>query len=79
MSVNPGIGQTSPQHPLHMGSGAHVTAGGVWTNASSREYKNNIRNLTFEDAKTALEELTSTRYHYNVNNEDEYLGFTPYR
>lgn len=28
---NVGIGTTSPQHTLHMGSGAHVTAGGVWT------------------------------------------------
>lgn len=72
---NIGIGTTSPNYPLEMGSGAHVTSGGVWTNASSREYKNNIRNLTYEEAKTALEELTPTRYHYNVDNEDEYLGF----
>ncbi len=70
-----GIGTISPNNPLEMGSGAHVTSGGVWTNASSREYKNNIRNLTFEEAKTALEELTPTRYHYNADNEDEYLGF----
>ncbi|MFQ5685152.1 MAG: tail fiber domain-containing protein [Candidatus Scalindua sp.] len=71
---NVGIG-TTPTFPLEMGSGAHVTVGGVWTDASSREYKNNIRSLTFEDAKTALEELTPSRYYYNVDNEDEYLGF----
>ncbi|MFQ5713437.1 MAG: hypothetical protein ACE5GU_05355 [Candidatus Scalinduaceae bacterium] len=34
---NVGIGTTSPNYPLEMGSGAHVTTGGVWTNASSRE------------------------------------------
>ncbi len=54
MSVNPGIGQTSPQHPLHMGSGAHVTTGGVWTNASSRDYKENIRELTAIEANEGV-------------------------
>ena len=34
-----GIGRITPTQPLHMGSGAHVTAGGVWTNASSRALK----------------------------------------
>ena len=34
---NVGIGTTSPTHPLEMASGAFVTTGGVWTNASSRE------------------------------------------
>jgi hypothetical protein len=52
---NVGIGTTAPQHPLHMGSGAHVTAGGVWTNASSREYKENIRDLTVNEAVQALD------------------------
>jgi hypothetical protein len=34
-----GIGNAAPQHPLHMASGAYVTTGGVWTNASSRALK----------------------------------------
>jgi len=72
---NVGIGTTSPSHPLHMGSGVHVTVGGVWTDASSREYKENIRDLTVEEAKTALEELRPTRFNYKADNEDEYLGF----
>jgi len=33
-------------YPLQMASGAHVTSGGVWTNASSREYKQDIKSLT---------------------------------
>ena len=37
---NVGIKQNNPSHHLHMASGAHVTTGGVWTNASSREYRN---------------------------------------
>lgn len=74
-SGNVGIGTTSPNHPLEMGSGAHVTAGGVWTNASSRDYKENIRNLTIEEAKEALDKLRPTRFNYKVDKEDEYLGF----
>jgi hypothetical protein len=40
-----GIGRTNPSHPLHVGTGAtngngaHVTAGGAWTNGSSRAFK----------------------------------------
>ena len=38
-----GIGTTTPTlGPLQMGSGAYVTAGGVWTNASDRNLKENF-------------------------------------
>ncbi len=33
---NVGIGVSRPSHPMEMASGAHVSAGGVWTNSSSR-------------------------------------------
>ena len=72
---NLGIGMTLPGFPLEMGSGAHVTTGGVWTNASSREYKENIRDLTIEEAMTALRELQPTRFNYKVDKEEEYVGF----
>lgn len=72
---NVGIGTISPQHPLHMGSGAHVTTGGVWTNASSREYKKNIRDLTVDEAMQALDGLRPSRFNYKVDDEDEYVGF----
>jgi len=52
-----------------------VTAGGVWTNASSREYKENIRELTVEEAMTALDELNPTRFNYKVDKEEEHVGF----
>lgn len=64
-----------PTQPLIVSSGAHVTAGGVWTNASSRDYKENIFDLTIEDAKMALNDLRPKRYNYKVDNEDECLGF----
>jgi hypothetical protein len=72
---NVGIGTTNPTFPLQMGSGAHVTAGGVWTNASSRDYKENIRDLTVNDAMEALDGLRPTRFSYKVDKEDEYVGF----
>jgi len=70
-----GIGTQTPVYPLEMASGARVTAGGVWTDASSREYKENIRELTVEEAKTALGELSPMRFNYKVDKEDDYLGF----
>ena len=72
---NVGIGTTSPSHPLHMGSGAHCTAGGVWTNASSRKYKENINELTSEEAVEALEGLNPVTFNYKVDKDEQYLGF----
>jgi hypothetical protein len=72
---NIGIGTLTPTHPLELGSGAHVTAGGVWTDASSRDYKENIRDLTLEEAMAALRELRPTRFNYKVDPEEEHVGF----
>jgi hypothetical protein len=74
-SGNVGIGTENPTHPLEMGSGAHVTAGGVWTNASSRAYKENIRDLTSAEARTALDGLTPVRYNYKTDANEDYVGF----
>ena len=70
-----GLGNTSPVYPLHMESGAHVTSGGVWTNASSREYKENIRDLTTEEAMKTIEALRPTKFNYKTDKEEEYVGF----
>ena len=45
-----GIGTPNPTFPLHMASGAHVTEGGVWTNASSRALKTRIKDLPEPEA-----------------------------
>ena len=70
-----GIGTASPSYPLEMASGAHVTTAGVWTNASSREYKENIRDLTYDEAQSTLSSLTPSKFNYKVDKDDEYLGF----
>jgi len=51
-----GIGNAAPQHPLHMASGAHVTTGGIWTNASSRQLKADFATI---DRTALLESLAS--------------------
>ena len=72
---NVGIGTQTPKNPLEMASGAHVTAGGVWTNASSRTLKDNISELNADEALSALAELNPVRYNYKSQPGEEYLGF----
>ncbi len=72
---NIGVGTANPQHPLHMGSGAYVTAAGVWTNASSRDFKENIRDLTTDEAMETLVHLKPTIFNYKIDKDDEYIGF----
>jgi hypothetical protein len=56
-------------------NGAHLTKGGVWTNASSRELKDSIETLSADDANAALEGLSPVRYVYKNSREEEYVGF----
>jgi hypothetical protein len=62
---NVGIGTATPTlGPLQMASGAYVTLGGVWTNASDRNLKDNFTNL---DPQTVLAKITTlpiTRWNY---------------
>jgi hypothetical protein len=73
-----GISDTSPDYPLDMGTiapGAYCTTAGVWHDASSLEYKENIRNLSEEEAMETFKELNPVKYNYKVDKEDEYVGF----
>jgi hypothetical protein len=58
-----------------MASGARVTTGGVWTNASSREYKDNIKGLKVEDAMETLQGLNPVTFSYKVSPEENHVGF----
>jgi hypothetical protein len=68
MSVN-------SDNSLDMTSGASCTTGGVWTDASSRELKENIRELSTDEALETLDGLNPVRYNYKVEKDEEYLGF----
>jgi hypothetical protein len=70
-----GIGNLTPSYPLQMASGARCTTGGVWTNASSREYKENIKELSSNDALLAFNKLTPVTYNYKVDSQDKHVGF----
>ena len=72
---NVGFGIDSTVYPLEMASGAHVTAGGVWTNASSRQLKENITAFPVDRALEALKGLIPVEYNYTAESEEKYLGF----
>ena len=72
---NVGIGASRPTQPLQMASGAHVTAGGVWTNSSSRAKKENIDSLTLEEALAALAVLEPVHFNYKTDAGEAHVGF----
>ncbi len=72
---NVGIAVSRPKHPLEMASGAHVTAGGVWTNSSSREKKENIAALQLDAATSALMSLEPVIFNYKNEVDEDYVGF----
>jgi len=76
-----GIGRTSPSYPLHIGTnssngnGAHVTAGGVWTNGSDRNSKRNIRPIDKQSLLARVLELPVTQWQYKGEPDDvEHVG-----
>ncbi len=72
---NVGFGVERPTHPVQMASGAYVSAGGVWTNSSSRDRKKDIESLTVEDALAALAQLEPVQFNYRNDDTESYVGF----
>jgi hypothetical protein len=71
-----GLGAVAnPVHPLQLQSGAHVTAGGIWTDASSREYKQDIAPLSADAAHAALEQLAPVTFAYRADPRERHVGF----
>jgi len=70
-----GIGTPTPSYPLHMSSGAYCSVGGTWTNASSRELKENIIGLSSDEALDALNKLSPVKYNYKIDKTDKHVGF----
>ncbi len=73
-SGNVGINMTAPTNPLEMASGAYVSSGGTWTNASSREYKKDIAPLETDTAMDTLKNLQPVTFKYKRDNEP-HVGF----
>ena len=72
---NVGFAVSRPEHPLEMASGAHVTAGGVWTNRSSRDSKEQIADLSAADALAAVMQLEPVTFRYKAEQDEDYIGF----
>ncbi len=70
-----GFGTSRPTHPFEMASGAFVSAGGVWTNSSSITKKENVTELTVEEAIKALVELEPVHFNYINDDGEDYIGF----
>jgi hypothetical protein len=70
-----GIGIANAQYPLHLGSGAYVSTGGVWTDASSRALKDHITPLTLDEAQDALVALAPVKYAYKADPSEPQVGF----
>lgn len=59
-----------------MGNGAQLTSGGVWQNASSKTFKENIEEITGTEAMQALKSIQPVKYHYKKDKSRELnLGF----
>ncbi|MCP4211426.1 MAG: hypothetical protein GY764_08090, partial [Halieaceae bacterium] len=70
-----GTSSVSAGDTIKVWNGARLTTGGVWTNASSRELKQDIQSLSSEDAQQTLAALSPVRYAYKNSPDEEYVGF----
>ncbi len=70
-----GFGTKTPTNPLQMASGAYVSAGGVWTNASSRDFKTDIHELSATDAFEALSGMQPVLFRYKDTENERHVGF----
>jgi hypothetical protein len=72
------IGESGPQGetgPPGLSGGTYVNTGGVWTDSSSREQKENIVELTPEEALAVLAKLEPVTFNYEWEDQEQYVGF----
>jgi hypothetical protein len=74
-SGNIGIGVSAPTSPIQHSNGATLSVGGVWTNASSRELKQDICDLNTADALGVLKEMNPVTYSYKIDPTEHHVGF----
>lgn len=75
-----GINTNAPSNPLEVGTdgtngnGAHVTAGGTWTDGSSRTFKEDLRTVDAGDILRAVVDLPLYRWRYRDSDEGDHMG-----
>lgn len=68
-------GQNAPTSPIHHANGATLSAGGMWTNASSRSFKMNIRSLSSQEAVLTLQQMNPVTFEYKADPREKHVGF----
>jgi hypothetical protein len=64
-------------NPIEHSSGAHLTPGGVWTNASDENLKENFQPVDGEEILEKIEQLEITQWNYkNESDEVTHIGPT---
>ncbi|NND33009.1 MAG: hypothetical protein HKN76_10490 [Saprospiraceae bacterium] len=75
-----GVENFDPQHPIHVGTasnngnGAHVTNGGIWTNGSSRSFKDRFQKIDAQEILVKLSELEISKWTYKNSAEGLHIG-----
>jgi hypothetical protein len=83
MTIEPGgdvgIGGTNPIYKLQVynaaGTAYGYSDGGAWNTGSSREFKENIKDLDAEEAMAVFTELNPITFNYKGEQDEEQLGF----
>lgn len=70
-----GLGVINPANPLQLASGAKVTAGGVFTNASSRALKHDVTPLSGANALDTVRQLEPVTFAYDADPDEQQVGF----
>jgi hypothetical protein len=68
-------GLATATNPIQHQNGALLTAGGVWTNASSRTFKQDISELNADEAFDTLKGLDPVKYAYKADPNEHHVGF----
>ncbi len=64
----------NPDQLIRAASGAHLTTGGAWTNASSRDLKHNFESVVSQDILVKLAALNILKWNYKLDSSATHLG-----
>ncbi|TET47445.1 hypothetical protein E3J62_01340 [candidate division TA06 bacterium] len=74
-NIRVGIGNTAPTHALDVGTNGAFCDGLTWVDGSSREHKEQIAELSLDEALEALSELKPITFNYNSDKGERCVGF----
>ena len=63
------VGSSGTANPIEHSSGAHLTSGGVWTNSSDANLKENFRSVDGAELLEKIEELPINQWNYKAESD----------